>query len=133
VKKRIISLLLVITAFAVSTSQTYLSLSANTLLRANKPTKSTVKTDFQTESTCYFTSTNLFSLFKQNSENIRVIHSGSQTWCKTVYGFDKIFQLLCYARNNFRKFTINSKLFFNVFSYRQIDGYYLYHLCKMLH
>lgn len=132
-KKQIISLLLIIVAFAVSTSQTHLAWSPNILSGTDKPVKSTTKIDSQSESTYYFTDSNLFSLLKQNSENIRTIYSGSQTSTKTVHGLDKLFQLFCHARSNFRKFTINNKLFFNVFSYRQIDGYYIYHLCKILH
>lgn len=131
-KRQIISLLLIITAFVVSTSQTLLPVSSNLLSGTNKPAGTTVKIDSQTESTYYFTATDLFSLLKQNSENIKTINSGGQTSIKTVYGFDKLFQLLCYARSNFRKFIINNKLFSHIFSHRQMDGYYIYYLCKML-
>lgn len=76
---------------------------------------------------------NWYSIQKQHSGNIQFSLTLDQGFVRLLHGFDQVSQLLSYSKINRRKFVTQYHLFFRLFSYRQVDGYYFYQLCKMLH
>ncbi|MGC3977069.1 MAG: hypothetical protein QM751_01830 [Paludibacteraceae bacterium] len=131
--KRIILCIWFFVAFLETTSKMYPIQNAQITIFKIQSVESALHFDFSTQlaDDCFY-SLNWLLALEHSSENIKLINVAGQVSTRMLYGFDKLFQLLYYSKNSHRKFTFSFYRFTRLYSYRQIKGYYLFHLCKML-